>query len=202
MRGVGIGGAQTPQPLPSSGNRELDEFCFKEAEALNVSYGLRPEFGFLDDAGEPNAYAVDTSDDPRRRDGLVLFGISLAREVDPQNSTDGKLKIAAVMAHEWGHLYQYNQKYLDQFGVRFELTADYMAGWHLRKTRPQEMEKIAAVSNFFKSLGDNAFTAPSHHGTPLQRASIFERAAGGEFGEIYTNPGDAFSRAVKLVRGH
>ncbi|MDO9106420.1 MAG: hypothetical protein Q7U57_15835 [Methylovulum sp.] len=107
---------------------------------------------------------------------LVLGKYLLSAELT--RSEWGALAVAGIMAHEFGHIYQFQT----EFGQRLtqsqptskllELHADYLGGYHIGLKRLRDGEIDAEV--FMESLylkGDNDFTNRDHHGTPEERAT-------------------------------
>ena len=96
----------------------------------------------------------------------------------PEATPHKKRQLAAVLAHEYGHLLQYKARFNEAWGIKFELTADFMAGWYLGRIHNLTKADIDQTAELFLQLGDTSFTDPSHHGTPWQRSKIFSRGAG------------------------
>ena len=112
------------------------------------------------------------------------------------------LELACVMAHEVGHIMQYKKNFLSSWVIKNELSADYLAGWYIAKTRRLNRQSVENLSGWFKEIGDIAFTEEDHHGTPWQRSKIFMRGAGivgDEFsegeGRDVLSPDDSISEA-------
>jgi hypothetical protein len=161
------GHADLPSLKVSSGSIQIDELCKTELHSLNHQFGLSPVFGFYDDTMSPNALAIPPNKFDRTPDGLVLLGARLAREYYSRDVSG--MSIVSIIAHEYGHILQFKRNYETNWGVRQELSADYLAGWYLAKTKAPELIK-AVVVPLFGSLGDSDFTNEGHHGTPKQRS--------------------------------
>jgi predicted metalloprotease len=107
----------------------------------------------------------------------VLFGLRLLRKLmaSPINPEVG---VAAVCAHEYGHILQFKLGILDKLRrnhptvKRVELHADFMSGYFAglrRKERPQFPAQV--VTTTIGALGDTLRSASDHHGTPAERRS-------------------------------
>lgn len=172
LRASGADAAEAPALLSSSGVAEIDALCRAEVDRLNRAFEVSASFAFYDDAGSPNAQALDRPTDRLAKDGTVLFGRALAVELAAGRTAANALPILAVMAHEWGHIRQYKSRVVSDWGVHFELSADFLAGWYLSYRRDVGNAEMAKVISQFTGLGDNSFTREEHHGTPAQRSRM------------------------------
>ncbi len=179
LRGAGASGA-LGQPLMESGNAEIDAFCSSEASQLNRLFGVRPALRYFggDDSG--NAFATSDIVDSSFKDGTVFIGIGLAEQLQSEYRSSSGLPLAAVMAHEWSHIYQFAHNFQSDWDVDYELSADSGAGWYLLKSRGHDAlaphEK--ALGGFFGRLGNRKFNNFQFHGTPTQRKYQLLDAAG------------------------
>ncbi|WP_224703765.1 neutral zinc metallopeptidase [Devosia aquimaris] len=159
--------------ISSSGNANLD-IAFGRTQAMLASaFKIDPGFAYYDDGGSKNAYATTA---PRlgKPDGSVLFGLNFLREL-LQMPEAPDAAVAAVCAHEYGHILQYKLglQALNQGQPtvkRTELQADAFAGYFagLRKLeRPSFPAAVFARTKFLG--GDNMIDHPNHHGTPEER---------------------------------
>lgn len=183
LLGATAGGSDdVPKLLTSSGEQGIDIFCRSQVDSLNTVFGVRATFGFYDDAGIPNALALSEQYDKVNPDGTVLMGISLAKTIlSTLAGTNNLLVLNGVMAHEWGHILQYQIGYTDDWLVRYELSADYMVGWYFNRAQSANKNlrsEILTLFSRFSKLGDTEFTNPNHHGTPTQRSKILVEGAG------------------------
>jgi hypothetical protein len=174
MAGCAVLGATSGQELPfvklsSSGKERIDLMCRSEAPKLNTFFGVNADFGFYDDATGANALTIQSSSG----DGTILMGIALAKSV--LRGTD--VELIVVMAHEWGHIKQYQARSQYNWGVRYELDADRQAGTYFRDRWSEKQKGILAAELFFR-LGDNEFSNADHHGTPIQSRNVFLDGAG------------------------
>jgi predicted metalloprotease len=69
-------------------------------------------------------------------------------------------------------LLQFKERYENDWGLRHELIADYLAGWYLTRTQGEQKDIALSASQFFSNLGDTDFANIDHHGTPRQRSSM------------------------------
>jgi|ERR1051325_2903160 hypothetical protein len=175
----------------------LDKVMPAEAELLSDAFGVSPGFVFLNDLASANAFA--TPESIHGGSGTVLFGLRLLRQEIYASAVGGNALIL-IMAHEWGHILQYDHG-LEVGGTRMELSADFMGGWWLGYKALMNVPELdwqtAARSLFGK--GDYAFNSPQHHGTPAQRVM----SAGRGFALAASSGVDdariAFREARKLV---
>jgi predicted metalloprotease len=86
--------------------------------------------------------------------------------------------IAAVCAHEFGHILQYKRGLYSQLKVgqptsrRVELQADYFAGYFAGIRKRERSSFPAAVFAMTQyTFGDNMANEPQHHGTPQERGA-------------------------------
>ncbi len=129
---------------------------------------MRPGFTFLVDAEGANAFATPDVFYAGTQ-GTVLFGIQLLRQ-ELSASPFGTIALAAIMAHEWGHILQFAHG-IRVPGKQMELSSDFMAGWWcgmkvLANTPAVDMHTVARS---LYAKGDYAFNDPAHHGTPAER---------------------------------
>jgi hypothetical protein len=174
--------------IPKSGDPDFDWALAQTLANMSDVFEVAPGFAYYADTDGYNAYAT-----PRARlngaDGTILFGQGLlARLLSGLEHPD--VAVAAVCAHEFGHILQYKTGLIDIVGAgqptvkRIELQADFFAGYFagLRKReRPNFPAAVFAMTQ--ESFGDNMVDHPSHHGTPDERAAAI--VAG--FEEGFTN---------------
>lgn len=158
------------EPSLTSGTNEIDTFCHREAKRLNQIFGVKPSLVFYDNSSAENALATPERFDDTNPDGTVLLGKALSRNLFDLNKNTARLSLVGVMAHEWGHLLQFKNNFSDAWGVRHELSADYLAGWYLMRTRPRIADKKDEIAKLFASLGNTNFQHRDFHGSPSQRS--------------------------------
>lgn len=160
--------AQTPLLSRTCGVPWLDQMMPIEAQYLSRYFGVRAGFTFLVDAEGANAFATPDAFFPNTG-GTVLFGVQLLQQ-ELSASQFGTIALAAIMAHEWGHILQFAHG-IRVPGKRMELSSDFMAGWWcgmkvLANTPVVDMQTVARS---LYAKGDYAFNDPAHHGTPPER---------------------------------
>jgi hypothetical protein len=151
---------------------------------LSLVFGMTVVFGLYDDSSngpDGNASALQNSPFPRMPgvpapDGILLLGEKCLSRLLLNNYQFAA--IAAVSAHEMGHLIQYKYVNAELFAlrnqdrsvVRTELHADFICGYYgaLRKQVQSDWPVVIQVVTQFK-FGDNLVANPMHHGTPDQR---------------------------------
>ena len=149
----------------------LDWMMPIEADYLSRYFGVRPGFTFLVDAEGPNAFATPDAFFSNTR-GTVLFGIQLLRQ-ELSASQFGPIALAAIMAHEWGHILQFAHG-IRVPGKRMELSSDFMAGWWcgMKVLASTPVVDMRTVARSLYAKGDYAFNHPAHHGTPEERVDL------------------------------
>ena len=160
----------------TSGNSDLDRSISLELTHVAESFKVLPGFGFYDDSDSPNAFALD-EDVIANTKGTVIFGKQLLS--DELASPWGGLAVAGFIAHEFGHIFQYQSKFYDLLTQSqttdrlLELHADYLAGYYLglKRLRSGEMDIKAFLDSLYLS-GDTDFNSPDHHGTPMEREQV------------------------------
>ena len=122
-----------------------------------------------------NAYATSEAVSTSIPDGAVYFGYRLYSMMYARPK--GRSIVRSILAHEWGHLLQFKKRMAGDWTVQHELSADYMSGWYLGKLGEPE-DNIGGIKDAFSSFGDADYLNKDHHGTPMQRAAMFELALG------------------------
>lgn len=173
MRGAAQGPAGLPARLATSGRTQIDDICVKEVASLNRLFEVEAAFGFFDDADGANAVAIQKAYDPARKDGTVLLGRRLAEQIARRHDKLLSVALIGVLAHEWGHIRQFKAGVQASWGVHYELSADYLAGWYLARMSLVGEDRMDEGSRLFENLGDSQFMDEDHHGTPAQRSKMF-----------------------------
>ncbi len=161
----------------TSGNSDLDRSINLELTHIAESFNVLPGFGFYDDSDGQNAFALDEDLIPHTK-GTVIFGKQLLSDELASNEWGG-LAVAGIMAHEFGHIFQYQSKFYELLTQSqttdrlLELHADYLAGYYLglKRLRSGEIDIKAFVDSLYL-LGDTDFNSPDHHGTPIEREQV------------------------------
>jgi hypothetical protein len=165
--------------IGTSGDPTLDKYLGRALVRIATTFAVRPGFGFFDDSDSENAYAT-----PETRiegtEGTVLMGTNLFHRV-MTGFNDAGIAVLAVCAHEFGHIYQFDSGLADKLGALdrtakpVELHADFMSGYFLASRKAELPDlNLQGAGRLIDSLGDTAFTAPDHHGTPDERVGAIE----------------------------
>jgi hypothetical protein len=161
-------------PILQSGDRDFDFALAQTLGKISDCFGVSPGFAYYDDFEGGNAFASDRVQ-LNGADGTVLFGKRLLREF-LSGDDNPELMVAAVCAHEFGHILQYKYGLADRVNAgqptvkRSELQADFFAGYFagVRKLeRPNFPAAVFAQAQW--AAGDNAFSSREHHGTNEER---------------------------------
>ena len=165
-----------PPKFVESGDRDLDYAIAQTLSMLTDTWNVLPGFAWFEETGPPNAFASPARW-LSRADGSVIFGRNLlARLLNAREQPD--VGIAAVVAHEYGHITQYKHNLKPALLAgqntvkRLELHADFLAGFFagMRKLqRPGFPAAVFATTQY--SAGDYRPDRISHHGTPEERAA-------------------------------
>lgn len=164
--------------VTTSGNRDLDAALGVLLVNMSGFFDVRPEFGFIDETGGPNAFASRRSLNGYP-DGTVAFGRRLLQI--EMRKPGGDFSVMAICAHEFGHVRQFRDGMFDRVaraglpGYCNELHADYLAGafiafWKSRM-RPADFLRIGDT---WRGLGSTDFNDPGSHGTMVQRVAAIE----------------------------
>lgn len=162
--------------FPKSGDKDFDFALAHTLSAMSETLQALPGFCYFDDSEGMNAYATNRVK-LNRGDGTVLFGQRLLRRLMGQREHPD-VSVAAVCAHEFGHILQYKRGLTQIVGAgqptvkRVELQADFFAGYFagVRKlARPQYPAAVYALTQY--NFGDNMVNSPKHHGRPDERAA-------------------------------
>jgi hypothetical protein len=166
----------TETVIGSSGDRDFDYALAQTLARISDLFDVLPGFGFYDDYDAKNAYATKAVRAGRGH-GTVLFGQRLLKELLAQPEFPDAA-VAAVCAHEFGHILQYRKNLdrlvgADQPTVkRVELQADYFAGFFAgtrKLEKPDFPAAVFAVTQF--NMGDTRVEHEQHHGTPEERGA-------------------------------
>src|SRR5262245_20009182 len=167
------------EPMPGgSGDPEFDFALAQTLVKIGAVLDVLPGFAFYDDGESPAAKAVRKSPVAKAH-GAVLFGLRLLRRTRVELEHP-EVAVTAVCAHEFGHILQYRydiHKTLIEGQAqptvkRVELHADFVAGYFAGIRKLEKPDFPAAIFPVkLRSMGDNDFNDPQHHGTPDERAA-------------------------------
>lgn len=207
--GRNISSDAPPRVLPP---RSIDERWFgvieREATALKRIFGVSAVLVFVKEEGRPNAFADEAPlevlrrfkiRDESARDGMVFLGVDLLeKEIHSYHRTG--FSIPSIIAHEYAHILQF--KYGLPFGdtKRYELHADFVAGWytaHRSRFVPQNLYE--SMASFYQQ-GDYEFNDPDHHGTPRERLAAFKAGINLNFCCNISSSKVAYERGVKYLQ--
>jgi len=162
--------------ISNSGDRDFDMALAHTLARISDEFMVLPGFAYYDDYDGANAFATP---DARlhNADGTVLFGQRYLKQLLASRESPD-VAVAAVCAHEFGHILQYKRK-LDQRVLegqstvkRAELQADFFAGYFagIRKREREDFPAaVFAVTQF--NGGDPGIDDPQHHGTNEERGA-------------------------------
>jgi hypothetical protein len=174
---------------------------------LNMLLGVSASPAFYDDVDsgpQGNAGALFTPFFPNVPvDGTVVFGTKCYTGLGSQSAA-----IAAVYAHEMGHLLQkkfvatqlYNLRNQDRSVVRAELHADFICGYYAAFRKQKQADWAAAIQAITQfKFGDDEYANPQHHGTRAERKAAVE--AGLQFGSSGMKaPAEVANSGLEYVR--
>lgn len=186
-----------------SGNRNFDYALAQTLAKLSDMFDVLPGFAYYDDEGSENAYATPRSR-LERANGTVLFGLNLMRRL-LKSKSHPEVSIAAVCAHEFGHILQFKHKLIQVVNdgqatvKRSELQADYFAGYFAglrRRERPSFPSEVVVKTQ--SAMGDHDEKSSGHHGTPLERGRAVQRGFEAAYRERKTLA-DAIAESTNYV---
>jgi hypothetical protein len=125
--------------------------------------------------------------------GTVFIGIDFVKALATQD--DGGISVAAVLAHECAHIFQYFSPYAARLSgptyIFMELHADVLAGYYLATKLGSATTGLNGVQrNFLQSATYNV-SDPRHHGTPGQRNAALDK------GYMLSRNGMRFEQAAR-----
>lgn len=156
----------------SSGRPDFDQALAITLAKLSDWFDVRPTFSFYrEHDGRGNAWAM--REHGSQTDGSVAYGLALL-DSQFQSANRPAAHVAAVCAHEFGHIAQYKRGAVDVLAGstvrRVELHADFLAGYFAgRRRRELPTFPAAEIAQAQFNAGDHQRTHPSHHGTPDER---------------------------------
>ncbi|MBK8174915.1 MAG: hypothetical protein IPK66_06525 [Rhodospirillales bacterium] len=171
-------GSRQVQIETSTGDRNLDRQLMLEARHVARTFDVWPGLKILVEPSSLARNALATSETlVDGTAGTVMLGRTLVLdELQRDRRGWGGLTVAGLMAHEFGHIFQYKSGYhakLKQGSKTdepVELHADYLAGYHLgRKRRDGANMDIGAFMDGIYFMGDDHEDDPRHHGSSEER---------------------------------
>lgn len=165
----------------TTGNKNLDQSLISELRKQAKLFQLVPAF-YLFTNKVKNAFATTRKfpDNPKS-DGSILYGITLMNSQLEMGYWGGAV-VAGVMAHEYGHIYQYHSGAFKKLRklhktVKFvELHADFMSGYYMgiKYVASGKKVNVRTVASATYDIGDYAYNNPAHHGTPVERTVMLK----------------------------
>ena len=164
--------------IKRSGDPHLDFAIAQSLFRIGKVFGVVPGFGYFDDYDGRNAYATEVVR-LNSADGTVVFGLRLLQELIGRTDIDSpEVGIAAVCAHEFGHIYQYRTRLFQalnegQDTIKLvELHADFLAGYFAGIRKSERSDFPAALFAITqRRYGDYNVGSRNHHGTPEERGN-------------------------------
>jgi hypothetical protein len=154
-------------------DRALGRVLLRTSRVFEVT----PGFGFFDDSAGMNALASRYTRIAGTW-GTVVFGLDMLGH--QLGKRDGDITVAAICAHEFGHIFQYRYGDYERLQSRLpgyctELHADFLAGYFLRLLREERQSiGVQGVGRAWEQLGSSDFNRPGTHGTSKQRIAAIE----------------------------
>ena len=168
-------GNQEMNFLYTTGKRDVDVAINLELGSLKQMFGQNPVFYLVK---MNNAFATTQYFDQPPGiyptlgapvTGTVALGTELLEKEMYQSRTGQGFNLPAILAHEFGHLVQFQMGNNMPSTKLKELQADALAGWYMvRRSYFVPTELGEALDGFFR-MGDTNFQSPGHHGTPDER---------------------------------
>jgi hypothetical protein len=176
----------------TTGNYQLDHWFNIQKTSIERVFGVTADLYIYNDYEAANAYATTSN----RADGEIAFGINMLTEY-MWRMDKGKAGVAAVLAHEYGHVLQIEYESDLDWKYR-ELHADYLAGYYLRTKSYVSYYELNNFAKVFYDLGDEAFWSEDHHGTSLERLRAFKAGYNCSCSDIE----DAYDKGETYVLGN
>ena len=106
--------------------------------------------------------------DPITRD--IYYGYYMYNSLVGQFGTS--LPAAGILAHEWGHLVQFNFQWFSDPARPMELEADAFSGYYMALAKGWAWSYMTTYFQAVYAFGDTNFSSPGHHGTPQERLAM------------------------------
>ncbi len=169
--------------LTTSGNRTIDNVCYTELTNINWMLQIKPRLYFANDRDNGPHYNPNTGnivlDTNFLRDIINVYGLVPEKAGFVYGSV-----IPFLISHEAAHAKTHSMGWnfnRDRTVKGNELFADFCAGMYAclqrmlvnsqSDIRYYGVNDISAIIDLFKSLGDEKFNDPQHHGTANERKS-------------------------------
>ncbi len=168
-----------PEIFGSSEDATFDRALGRILAMLASDFSVTPGFGYYDDSDGANARANKLVRIASTRDGTIIFGLNMLQNA--LNQEGGDIAVAAICAHEFAHIYQYNYGVYEKLVTNLplfckELHADFCAGWFLAKLKNRRPNvRLYSAGQFFANNGNKDFFDPDSHGTSRQRVRSSEQ---------------------------
>jgi hypothetical protein len=195
-------GAARNETRSTSGDPRLDNALISELREMVKIFPVNPGFKYIVD-DSPNAFADSRSTVPETK-GTVYIGLNLLKSEMNAHAMGG-IAVAGICAHECAHIYQFFSPIVADLedqetksGLFFELHADLLAGYYLRR-RGWSFDNIEAFADSLFNKGDYAFNEPRHHGTPAQRVSAMRE--GYAYAKSHNTLKDCAEGGLTFVKG-
>ncbi|MDX2246446.1 MAG: M48 family metalloprotease [Bacteroidia bacterium] len=162
----------------STGSYYLDQFFYREKKAIESFFKVKANLNFSPNTNYVNAVAINNGY-LYGNNGTIVFTKGIINDLK-----EIELKLACVLAHEFGHILQYKYGWQFKEHKNDELFCDFIAGIYL-SNRPFLLHDFPA--NYSEALelgresyvglytqhryGDFEFNDPDHHGTPDERVN-------------------------------
>ncbi|MBY5794989.1 hypothetical protein [Rhizobium leguminosarum] len=153
-------------------DRTISGMLFQSVRTYGLNRAELPTFRFIPATVAGDGFATGDVIGPGTK-GLVALNLKLLNGSD----TMGLLGFQIIMAHEFAHIFQMRNQYIDRFRAagaqtrEIELHADYLAGWYMSQQGEISTGLLEIVANTLFSRGDNNVDVREHHGTKVDRMS-------------------------------
>jgi hypothetical protein len=182
----------------NSGDVQVDEYVKREVYALRNFFLINPSFFFTTEESPQakNAFATPEVELEQCPSGTVVFGRYL---IQAENSLNrGNTTVPIIIAHEFGHILDFNKNATPRPGIRKELFADFMAGCYLfYRSMHLPTDPNSALKAFFEMGDYSEYNNPNHHGRPEQRVEAI--LAGYNWLRSITSPGKYISPDSAII---
>jgi hypothetical protein len=158
--------------LHSSGDPNLDRILSAEMFAQSAFFKLQPGFVYYG-GNDQNAYATTEITVPGTQ-GTIRYNLGFLKSQLTSTKWGGAV-VSGVIAHEFGHIYQYYSTYAAALAklantVKFiELHADFLSGFYMGRKHAKTPLDLKDYFDAFYALGDYEFESKDHHGTKEER---------------------------------